>query len=868
MIAQSKERLAEQRESIYESHKRGLSAVQVCAKLTASADSAIQALWNDILGDLSETDSKTASDGCVLVAHGGYGRRQLAPHSDIDLMILHKESARPVAQQIAQRLAGDIFDLGLSFGHSLRTPDEAMQMVREDAVVATSLIESRHLIGSLPLYEAYFAKFSEAIQRRKGGDAVRFVSSRRDERRKYGETVYLLEPNIKRSRGGLRDIHLLRWLWFLQSGVSDLDRLRSLGLISKFDHHRLCTSRDFMLRVRNDLHFSSTKPTDALTRAEQLAIAERLGYQGTVGVKPVEQFMRDYFKHASHVWFLASRLSDLCTPRTTVERVLDPMMGRSVEKDYRLGLREISSTQSGRDKLTRHLSEVFHLVELARTHDRRIDQETWYTIYRAAPNYATDLKPETTKQFLELLHNPIRLGKLLRRLHELGVLEKAIPQIGHARFLLQFNQYHKYTVDAHCLRAVEEATRFAERNDLLGTVYRNLANKALFHLTLILHDLGKGKDEDHSIVGERIAREIGPRLHINEADTESMALLILHHLDMSHLAFRRNTSDPEVIEQFASWIKTPENLGMLFVLTCADMAAVGPGVLNDWKISVLAELYSRTKERLLQPKRTVTDRRSSMRVAVWQLLDEKERDSSQFKQRYSALPESFLVSRSPAAIVTTLRRLEKLEDNTADVWGGYQQDGLTLEMIAVISDGIGRGVFSSMAGALSAKGLHILAAETAVLDGNNLLLRFLAEDPIASEKINAAEANARAKSIAAAMATSYTSDEPPRFPTVWGADRQAEDAALTNQSTDIRVDIELSEECLIVEVFTIDRVGLLYELARAIHEMQLVIRFARIATELDQVVDVFYVSERDNTKPTGQDRIDQIKDRMREVIDG
>ncbi|TWT43421.1 Bifunctional uridylyltransferase/uridylyl-removing enzyme [Botrimarina hoheduenensis] len=849
--------------------------MQVCGRLTTAVDTAIETLWKAALADLPDRQARLLSTDCALVAHGGYGRRQLAPLSDIDLMVLHQPGAVREAEQLTQRLTRDIFDVGLDLGQSLRTIDDALQMAKSDAVVATSLVESRLVVGDASLVERFKTAYSATLQRRGRNACKQFVAARKAERDKYGETVYLLEPNLKRSRGALRDVHLLRWLWYVQTGVCDLDRLHSMGVISKFDHHRLCSSRDFLLRVRNDLHFGAARASDTLHRAEQLRIAKAMGYSEGGGLRAVERFMRDYFRHAAHVSFLTTRVADLTTAnKGGVSRVLEPVLSRAVAGGYRVGFNEVTATAVGLDRLRRMPEEAIKLVEVARDTDRRIAQETWYAVYRAAPDYPTDVSPETGERFLKLLAKPIGLGTALKRLHELAVLERIVPALARTRCLLQFNQYHKFTVDEHCLRSVDQATRFAERQDTLGEVYRQLPNKALLHLALLLHDLGKGQEGDHSVTGEAIARRTAARLRLDDADADQLALLVRQHLAMSLLAFRRNTNDPDLVAEFAKLVGTRETLAKLFVLTCADMAAVGPGVLNDWKVGVLSDLYLRTDDTLADVRRPQEDRHGAARTAVWQILRGPERDDSLLKEFFGSLPVSFVAGRSPGAVASTLRRLKRVYQTSegehqgqVEVWGNYLADGRTLELIAAIADGAGRGVFSAMAGALASKGLSILSAETTIVAHGVLLLRYAAEDSRMSEATNAAEANRRVQSLCAAATSSIGRDEPPVFPQVWGADRHVAQAALTGQPDEVRIDTTLSDECAIVEVFTIDRVGLLYRLARALHELDLVIRFAKIATSLDQVVDVFYVTERDGTKPTDNDRLETVRHQLMGVLE-
>ncbi|MEM8864940.1 MAG: [protein-PII] uridylyltransferase [Planctomycetota bacterium] len=868
-VLEVRQQLAERRQEIRQQHERGLTGVQVCAKLTAAVDAALVRLFESALADMPQGKAKRLRENCVLVAHGGYGRRQMSPHSDVDLMFLYEPRVRTEAERLAQRLTQDIFDVGLQLGQSLRTVDEAINLARNEPMIATSLIESRHLVGEQPLYERFSTAFERMIQRRPKAMCAAFVEARRGERQKYGETVYLLEPNIKRSRGGLRDLHLLRWLWFVNTGVSDIDRLHMKGVLSKFDHRRLASSREFMLRVRNDSHFHADKSRDALDRGEQVRLAEKLGYRGREGMLPVEQFMRDYFRHAGHIWFLAARVTELSCPRPAVTSVLGAVFGRSIEKDYRLNTHEITATASGRSKLNTRLDEALRLVDLARLSDRRISQDTWYLVYRAAPKYSSELTDSARERFLEILDNPTQLGPLLRRLHELGVLEKVVPEFTHARCLLQFNQYHKFTVDEHCIRAVECATQFAERTDRLGAVYNRIPKRQL-HLALLLHDLGKGHEEDHSELGVGIAEHNGQRLGLGERDIDQLKFLIRRHLWMSHLAFRRDTTDPELVTPFAEEVGSKETLELLYVLTCADLAAVGPGVLNDWKVSMLTDLLRNAAEALSpKPRLRVQDRRNAMRIAVWKLLNPADRDDPWLKQQFNALPESLVTSRPPGQVLALLRKFQALGPGEATAWGGPAGPPDTTEIIAGVNRGTARGVFSSMAGVISAAGLPILEAETCVLHDDLLLLRYIVSGPSAplAGEPGAGSVEGRIAELCEKLVASIDSDRPPTFPRVWGAEQHAKQAALTNLPNEVRIDSDLSDQCIIVEVFTVDRRGLLYDLARAVHEMQLVIRFAKIATSADQVVDAFYVTERDESKPTDEARLAEIHRRLMAVIE-
>jgi [protein-PII] uridylyltransferase len=862
-VLAAREQLAEGREQLRKQHDRGVDGGKVCAKLTSLIDSAMIRLYDAALADLSERDAMELRERVALVAHGGYGRRQQAPYSDVDMMLLYNGKVDVLVVDFARRLTQDIFDVGVQLGQSVRTPAQAVQMAREEAQVGTSLIESRLLIGSPAVNQTFVDSFKAMILKRRPTLARDFIAERRTERVQYGETVYLLEPNVKRSRGGLRDLHLLRWLWFLRCGVADFDWLYDMGVLSKFDHRRLISSQQFLLRVRNEMHFHANEACDLLSRAEQVRLAEYLQYRGKQGLLPVEQFMRDYFHHTKHVWHLAHRLMEIIQPPSRVSRMFGPMLGYTTKDGYHIGRQEVSATTAALARLEHHVDEVLRLVDLARNEGKRIAQDTWYFVYRTAPQYSSEISSDTAQKFLKILSNPERLGELLRRLHEMGVLEKIIPEFAHARCLLQFNQYHKFTVDEHSIRAVEEATRFSERQDALDEAYTHLRNKRMLHLVMLLHDLGKGYEEDHSEVGRRIARSNAERLGLPQDEAELLEFLVHKHLLMAHLAFRRDTSQPQLVAKFAQDIGTPDRLELLALVSCADLAAVGPGVLNNWKVEVLFELYRRalrmlTSDHGLGPEDGVEAARSAVSTA----LTEGERSDRWFERQLEALPEEFVVRRNPVETAAILQRLCKLPARGGTAWATYLPETDTVEFFAGIDQGIGRAIFSSMAGALTSQGMQILSAETSTLADDMLLLRYVANDP----DYPGAPPEHRLNTVCEALVAAIDSDQPPTFRTVWGGDQREADAALTNLPNEVRIDTQFVDDCAIVEVFTIDRRGLLYRLARALHDLGLIIRFAKIGTYLDQVVDVFYVTERDGAKPQAEGRIEEIRARLFEVI--
>lgn len=857
-----KHELHTRRAEIQAIHNRGLPGAQVSAKLASLIDTLVMRLFDSTLEQAgSRADELRAN--LAIVGLGSFGRRQCSPYSDVDLMFLYQTLRKEEVAELLRPLTQGIFDIGLQLGSSVRKPADAVQLARDDAVICTSLIDARFLLGNQTLFEEYRGSFEKMVRRSSKSICRMFMEARAKERDQYGESVYLLEPHVKRSRGGLRDTNLLRWLGFVEFGAADPDRLHLLGAISKFDHHRLQSATEYLLRLRNEMHFYAGSEADMLDRAEQIRMAEWLGFQQRSGLLPVEQFMRDYFRHTNHVWQLVRRREASFHASSAASKVLDPLFGRTVSGLFRIGINSIGATPVGFTTIKQDMREVLKLVELAADENKPLDQPTYSTLLLAAPDFPDEVSDEVRRQFYDLLKNPGLVGRILNLLHELGYLEKIIPAMKHARCLLQFNQYHKYTVDEHSLRAVNEASKFTSEQGRLGNAYREIDDKRALHLALLLHDLGKGFEEDHSEVGKRIAEETARLLRLDERSANDVVFLVHKHLAMSHLTFRRDTSDVRLLEAFARQVSSPERLRMLFVLSCADLAAVGPDVLTDWKRDVLAETYSQTLSFLQSDDTTDFRVKLTAKTAeVLKLLSPAQLADEWYARQLDSLSTSHLIHLEPRKIVETLTRLRELGEGEATAWCTYHKATKTVECTAAVNQGVGRGVFSSMAGALSSERLEILSADIDVLADNLLLVRYTVSEPSTT-----VPPKGRLTALSEKLVAAVRSQEPPKFARVWGQEQAAAAKKLSAMPTEIRIDNSLSADSTIIEVFTFDRTGLLYSLARKLHDLSLVIRHAKISTYLDQVVDVFYVTTREGQKITDESWLDHIKHEMRQAVD-
>lgn len=866
VVLDARRRMAEGRAKLRAQHAGGTPGIQVCAALTKLIDETVEALLRAALEEEKYAHERFDAVA-ALVPYGGYGRRDVAPFSDVDLMLLVEKQSEGELQPVIRRFTNSLYDV-FQLGFCQRTPEDACQKAFEDATILTSLAEARFLTGSTALFERFQTQFQRVARRRGRGKIMAIAQARRDERRKVGDTNYLLEPNIKRSRGGLRDIQLIRWIGFLVCGEVEPDNMVLAGVLSREDANRLQEAREFLLQARNELHFHAGRDQDVLNKGEQLRIAALQKCPPQDGMLPVEVYMQRFFQHTSEVRYIASNfLADAQAP-TGVWPFLAGLLANRYEGRYRVGLRNVSVAKKYLAQVAHDPAEVLKLMELASLFNKRIDHRTWSAIRRAMiAQGPKEPDVEASRRFLSLFGQPQRLGEQLRRLHELRVLEKLVPPMAHARCLLQFNDYHKYTVDEHSFRTIESAVEFRDRTDALGVACNQIKRKDLLHLTLLLHDLGKGFPEDHSVLGARLAEEACQRLGMPEADVEIVRVLVLKHLVMSQLAQWRDTSDPKVILQFAFDVGSPEVLKMLYVLTCADLNGVGPGVLNDWKLRLLTDLYHQTMPHIAgdaapDPRdREVAASREEIRKRI-----AGSDDPAWWERLLESLPRNYLLDGSPERLAEQLEKVRKLSPRQAVAWGEYLPNQKAVQYTVGTYEGIAPGIFHRLTGALSSKGQRILTAEIHTLMGSLVLDRFYVEDDHYGDKEPPVE---RIDEVCATLvaALENPADKSPNFASLWKYRDQAAKAKFSQLPTQIKIDNSTSERQTILDVFTFDRMGLLYAVTRTLFELGLSVHVAKIGTHLDQVVDVFYVTGADGRKIEGAEQLKRIRQKLLEAIE-
>lgn len=863
-VIEARTQLAEARIKAANLHGSGATGPQVCFAWADAVDAIVCRLIVAACEDVA-VDPNTFA----FVALGGYGRRDLAPYSDIDLMLLHRGLSDREVSPLARKVSQMIVDAGFQLGFSVRTPFQCRQIAWADATILTSLVEMRLVHGSDSLFESFEQSFRRGVKWRWRSLSAMIEKERFDERQKYGETEFLLHPNVKRSRGCLRDVQIVRWIGYVCFGEKSPEQLVDMGLLAPEDFQAIRDGYQYLLQLRNQLHFIAGRAQDVLDRSRQVEMAKWMGFQGSEGVLPVEAFMQKFFETTSEVRYSSANFVGMARSRLTPFGFLIRFLCVPVGKNLRLGLKEVWATPQGLDRLQKDPAKVLELMQVANHYNRRIEHRTWRTIRQGMLRRTeSPVGSEAIERFLRLISEPGRLGEILRRLHELRVLEQIIPAMRHARSLLQFNEYHKYTVDAHCIRSVECAGSFARRHDFLAPLYRRLKNKMILHLALLLHDLGKGFTEDHSEVGKVIAEETAEKLKLSDADRELVVFLVHQHLLMTHTAFRYDLTQPSTIIRFAQQVGSLERLQLLTLLSCADLDAVGPGALNDWKLNLIHELYVATELQLRTgdvPDRE-SDQHATLRSAVLAQRTMQEREDPWWTEQIAAIPTNYLTHLKPKELAEELRRIQKLSPaHTVEAWATYLSEQNATEYVIAVHPDRAIGLFHRVTGALTSKGVSILTADIHTQPGTIAWDRFVVDDldyggppPIH-----------RMDEVCKAIVQSIVNHDapPPAFRRTWKSKSTSDAAVARTQPTQIRFDNSSSEECTIITVFAYDRTGLLYDISKTLFDLQLDLQVAKVSTHLDQVVDVFYVADTDGKKVTEPTRLYTLRQTLLRAIE-
>lgn len=860
-------RVAETRERAQSQFEHGATGVQTATTLSDGFRAFVIDQWLHALRSLEPRDIERLEQQSAIVAVGGTGRGELAPFSDIDLLFLYEPTVGVNFTKVANHCLHELWDASLKLGHSVRTPKDALAMARQDTPFATSLVEMQPLWGSEDLVAKLKRTFERTIVKsRRSAFVNNALEGREEERIKNGGAVQQLEPDIKCSRGGLRDLHLLRWVGFAFYGSAEIDSLRLNGALSREDAHRLIAAHEFLMKIRLDLHFTANKAQDRLTRDEQVRISDKRGIEARPAQIPVERFMQEYFQHTTAVADIVSRFVSRHRRPTLSQRLTDMFLTRRQDGSFLISPKRIDVVTRKLDVVCSDLRQVLQLFLASASNQVPIAARVLEKIRVAASKFSRVLDSEHSRLFLAILERRGYLGTTLRTMFETGVLEVLIPEFARVRCLLQFNQYHHYTVDEHTFRAMEIVESFEHDQTAIGAAYRELRVKHLLHLALLLHDVGKGGIEDHSDVGRAIAERVAIRLGLPEAQREQLMFLIHKHLVMPDIAFRRDISDPGELTRFSHMVGSPEWVTTLYLLSVADISAVGPGVWNDWKAGLMAELYDRAMLVLSgkHPKFLEEDRLRKVRehVAAKLLPDQAPDDERQVLSRWldqqlEQFPAHYLTGTPRDRIACDIEIIRRLQPGEIVVEGSYDAETSTVEYRIVLDRQNSDGCFHRIAGTLTSQRLEILSAQICTTTDGVVVDVFTVHDDDYSGAVPRNRMEDVGRVIQRVLRKEVKVDE--MFQKSKRFSWKTPKPLLGELPNRVTIDNDSSDRCNLVCVFAHDRPGLLYTISRALFRLELSIELAKIATNLDQVLDVFYVTDRTGQKITDAVRLASLQ---------
>jgi [protein-PII] uridylyltransferase len=877
-------------EEIKKRHASGEDGLSLCRLRTEAVDQSVRAIWAAILEDLPESDRIEVSKRVTVVAHGGYARGEMTPGSDVDLMLLHditevSDSPSSTAgitgpgdafADAARRLLQDLFDAGLEVGQSVRTTGEAIQLASSDATIFSSLLEMRVLVGDESRCRKLVKRLRVMSQRSRRKMGRLLLEARREEARKYGETVYLLQPNVKRSVGGIRDIQLARWLAFLESdrlpplGPQPLPEGESLisvntgGLwkgesrgLSDTDFEMLGLAMGFLRNLRVELHIQAGRGSDELTREEQVRLAEKRQFKADAGMLGVEHFMQVYFGYTREVEQVTRGLMQQAEGGRRLRSWTTGLFGNRVDSCFVVGPMAVAVLPSSLGEVASDMDRIVRFIELSMLYEVPVEPTNWTALRQLIAKENPPVTNQARQRFLGFFSAVSPIGPALRRLHELRLLERLMPAFAHARGLLQFNNFHKYTVDEHCLLAVEKASELDVDVGWLGDVWRQVRRRRrILLLALLIHDLGKGYEGDHSEVGAGIAREVAALFQLDEAESEILEFLVLRHLLMAELAFRRNVDDDSLVLAFAREVGSPEVLRLLTVLTMADIAAVGPGVWNQWKAELLSDLYNRTLQ-FLDPD--ANDRGADLkRAEICNLVAHLDKDHP-LARLAAGLPRGYIRSSEPEHVVDNLTRLTQLPEGGQYIAVQWQSETSTISVTVGLRASQVSGVFHRIAAGLASQRLEVLSADIHTLDDEYLIDYFRVVD---RDFVGPAP-ESRLSEITQAV-DSCLQNEIPSIRRRWNPLASEMQAAAVSPPR-VQVDNDSSVDATIIEVFAEDSDGLLLSLSKTLYEHQFSVRSAKISTYLDQIVDAFHVVDFAGAKVEDSKRLTTIRSALQDA---
>ncbi len=845
---------------LIEHPSRGLEAAAAQAFLI---DQIIRLLYDFITERLYPKPNATTSERLTLIAVGGYGRGEMAPFSDVDIGFLTPWKQTAWSEQVIESMLYALWDLGLKIGHSSRSLDEMVRQAKADMTIRTALLEARYVWGDPDLYDEAAARFKAEVQ---AGSARQFIADKLAERterhRKMGDSRYVVEPNIKEGKGGLRDLHTLFWMGKYAYNVRSVAELVEAGLLTRIEYRQFHRAENFLWAVRCHLHSIAGRAEDRLTFDVQREIAERMRYADRASASRVERFMRHYFLQAKTVGDLTgvflAHLDDKFASRG--RRFGLPMLRRWPRNLNGFVLDRGRLALPSDDWFARDPVRLIEMFALADKHGLEVHPLAMRVAARDA-KLADDIRtdPRANALFLDVLTSPRDPEAPLRWMNEAGVFGRFVPDFGRVVAQMQFDMYHHYTVDEHSIRAIGllgriERGDLAEDHPLAAGILKRIVSRRVLYVAVLLHDIAKGRGGDHSVLGAEVAQRLCPRLGMSAAETETVAWLVRCHLLMSATAFKRDLSDFKTILDFAEIVQSPERLRLLLALTVVDIRAVGPGVWNSWKRQLLTDLYESAEEvlRLGHKQRGRGERILAKQEALSTALGWTP---ERFTALVAKLPEPYWVAEPDDVLERNARLIAAAGQAQLTIEAQvYPGRGATLVTLYAADH---PGLFYRAAGAIHVAGGNIIDARIHTTRDGMALDNFLVQDPYGRPFDQPEQLNRLKTAIEDSLANRGKLAERLRAKPLSRPRADAFDIAPV-----VLIDNQASNRFTVIEVNARDGPALLNRLALALFQSKVTIHSAHVATYGERAVDTFYLTDLLGDKISSTQRLRSIERRL------
>ncbi|MBM6576234.1 [protein-PII] uridylyltransferase [Microvirga sp. SRT01] len=798
----------------------------------------------------------------AVMAVGGYGRGEMAAHSDIDIGFLTRDTPSPRAAKVVETVLYALWDLKLKVGHSSRSLDEMIRQSKADVTVRTALLEGRFVVGDQALADEAEKRFSDEVQR---GTERQFIADKLAERdarhRRMGDTRYVVEPNVKEGKGSLRDLHALFWIGKYVYNVERARQLVDVGLFTPAEYRQFHRADEFLWAVRCHLHVITGRAEDRLTFDVQREVAARMRFRDAAGKPAVERFMQLYFLHAKTVGTLTgvflAHLDERFAARGRrfgfpgIRRSPKRLKGFVLDRG-RLGL---PNDQFFAEDPVR-LIEIFALADANEVDIHPLAMRAAARDAKLVDGIRRD--PRANALFLDVLCSPRDPELVLRWMNEAGVFGRFVPDFGRVVAQMQFDMYHHFTVDEHTIQAIGllariEAGTLKEDHPLATAIIGQIVSRRALRVAVLCHDIAKGRGGDHSILGAEVALRLAPRLGLNPAETETVAWLVRHHLLMSATAFKRDLSDFKTILDFCETVASPERLRLLLVLTIVDIRAVGPGTWNGWKRQLLADLFHAAEEvlRLGHKQRGRSERIAEKQARLQAAMGWSDAALAKHVRR---LPEAYWIAEPDDVLAHNARAMTAADTPLSIDAQVYPERGATLVTIHAADH---PGLFYRIAGAISLAGGNIIDARIHTTRDGMAIDNFLVQDPLGRPFADTSQLTRLKVAIEDALANrSKLADRLTAKPAV----RPRADAFAIQPN--VLIDNKASNRFTVVEVNARDRPALLNQLAQALFQSKVTIHSAHVATYGERAVDTFYLTDLTGDRITAPQRLRTLEKRL------